>query len=82
MVKDEEAHHNHYPSRRHQNATRGNFRGGRGGYQKDGEGQQRGGRGERGGRPWTAKEHRNVGEVRKTEFEQTADDNGPKGESQ
>ncbi len=83
VVKDEEAHHNHYPSRRHQNAARGNFRGGRGqggrgGFQKDGEGQ----RGGRGGRPWTAKEHRNEGEVRKTEFEQPGDDNGPKSESQ
>ncbi len=75
-MKDEDAHNHHYPSRRHQNATRGGYRGGRG-APKDGEG-QRGGRGGRGGRPWTAKEHKNTGEVRKTEFET----DGPKGESQ
>lgn len=82
VVKDEDNHHHHYPSKRHQNATRGGFRGGRGGnQQKEGEG-QRGGRGGRGGRPWTAKEHRNQGEVRKTDTEQPADDNGPKSEAQ
>ena len=90
VKEDGESHANHYPSRRHQNATRGSFRGGRGG-QKDGErGGNRGERGERGGRggnrggdrPWTAKEHRNAGEVRKTEFEPPGESNGPKGETQ
>jgi transcription termination factor Rho len=81
VVKDEENHNSHYPSRRHQNATRGGYRGGRGGQYKEGEG-QRGDRGGRGGRPWTAKEHRNQGEVRKPEFEQTVENNGPKSDAQ
>lgn len=81
VVKDEENHNSHYPSRRHQNATRGAYRGGRGGQYKEGEG-QRGDRGGRGGRPWTAKEHRNQGEVRKPEFEQPVENNGPKGDAQ
>lgn len=84
VVKPDEAHHNHYNSRRQQ---RGGFRGGRGG-QRGGEGgadnntPYRGGRGGfRGeGRPWTAKEHKNVGEVRKVDLEHPAgEETGPKG---
>lgn len=83
VVKPDEAHHNHYNSRRQQ---RGGFRGGRGGH-RGGEGgdnntNYRGGRGgHRGeGRPWTAKEHKNAGEVRKTEVEHPAgEETGPKG---
>lgn len=80
VVKQDEAHHHHYNSKR---PNRGGFRGGRGG-QRGGEGgdgnTHRGGRGgQRGeGRPWTAREHKNAGEIRKTDPEHPAgEETGP-----